>query len=136
MALPNSYSKTHKQRGSPYLWVSVMHHQAQAQPPYTYCFTSEPQQPPAESRDVGITHGRFALSQGKSCPRTESQAEQLHCSSLRVLQKGHPGGSVVSPAPRSRGSTSARPRYSNQCYQAELCDMTRKNPRLLPVSDK
>lgn len=40
-------SKVGVTSGSPYLCVSVMHHQAQAQPPYTYCFTSEPQQPPA-----------------------------------------------------------------------------------------
>lgn len=74
-ALPNSSSKPHRYQGSPYLWVSVMHHHAQAQPPYTYCFTSEPQQPPA----VGSTEveGLHRQSQGKIHIQTEPRAEQL-----------------------------------------------------------
>ena len=37
-------------RNRPHLWMSEMSIQAQAQPPTTYVFSSEPQQPPAEHR--------------------------------------------------------------------------------------
>lgn len=82
-ALPSSCSRPHRCQRSAYLWVSVMHHHAQAQPPYTYCFTSEPQQPPAgESTEVEGLHGH---SRGKTCSQTEPRAEQLPSEAAQPL---------------------------------------------------
>lgn len=42
------YVSTEQRRETAYLWMSEMSHQAHAQPPTTYVFSSDPQQPPSE----------------------------------------------------------------------------------------
>lgn len=56
----------------PYLWVSEIHHQAQAQPPYTYCFWSEPQHPPAEQAENKVA---IAIIQKISLKASKDGAE-------------------------------------------------------------
>lgn len=93
----------------------------------------------AESTEMEGLHTRALLSaREKPAPRLSDEQNNFTTSlpSLWVLRKGHPGGSSVPPAPQSRGSTSAQPRYSNQCYQAKLCSMTQENPSMPAVSDK
>lgn len=139
MALPNSYSKTTNNGVS--LPLGVSNAPPSPGPASVYillyirataatCSTAE------RCRDYTYAHD--SQTGKKSARRLSHEQNNFTASgpSLWVLMKGHPGGSSVPPAPQSRGSTSARLRYSNGCYQAKLCNMTQKNPSILAVSDK
>lgn len=71
--------------GSPYLWVSVMHHQAQAQPPYTYCFTSEPQQPPAAQWEEHRWRNHYTHVSGKTLNPNRASRKQSNLTALQCL---------------------------------------------------
>lgn len=78
-------SKVGVTSGSPYLCVSVMHHQAQAQPPYTYCFTSEPQQPPAAQWEEHRWKSHYTHVSGKTLHPNRASCKQNHLTALQRL---------------------------------------------------